>query len=244
MIRWEGGSWCASVDRRDRFQRSARSSARNSSVLGGHRAPHTVSCGEHRSFWRRRREANTLIASRLGVSNPAICHWRKIWFENVLTGLYGEARPDRPRTHDEERIASLLRTVFESKPVGAIHRTVRSAAAASGLSKSTVAPMLTLFNVRPHRSKTFRLSSDPLLVDKVRGIVGLYLNPPDHALVLCVDEKTQIQALERRQPMLPLGLGYIEGVTHDYVRHGTTLFAALDIANGQVITQCRARHRH
>ena len=190
-------------------------------------------------------EANTSIASRLGVSNPTICHWRKIWFEKGLTGLYGEARSGRPRTHDEERIASLLRTVLESKPVGATHWTVRSAAAASGLSKSTVARMLALFNVRPHRSKTFRLSSDPLFVDKVRDIVGLYLNPPDHALVLCVDEKTQVQALERRQPMLPLGLGYIEGVTHDYVRHGTTtLFAALDIANGQVMTQCRARHRH
>ena len=190
-------------------------------------------------------EANTSIASRLGVSNPTICHWRKIWFEKGLTGLYGEARSGRPRTHDEERIASLLRTVLESRPVGATHWTVRSAAAASGLSKSTVARMLALFNVQPHRSKTFRLSNDPLFVDKVRDIVGLYLNPPDHALVLCVDEKTQVQALERRQPMLPLGLGYIEGVTHDYVRHGTTtLFAALDIANGQVLTQCRARHRH
>ncbi|OYV41439.1 MAG: IS630 family transposase [Rhodospirillales bacterium 20-64-7] len=190
-------------------------------------------------------EANMSIAKRLGVSNPTICHWRKIWFEKGLTGLYGEAKPGRPRTHDEERIASLLRTVIESKPAGATHWTVRSAAATTGLSKSTVARMLALFNVRPHRSKIFRLSSDPLFVDKVRDIVGLYLNPPDHALVLCVDEKTQVQALERRQPMLPLGLGYIEGVTHDYVRHGTTtLFAALDIANGQVMTQCRARHRY
>ena len=246
MIRQESGSWRASVDRKNRFSRSATSSATSSSALAGHSRPRTASCGERISSSRPRRARPTRRSQhRLGVSNPTICHWPKIWFEKGLTGLYGEARSGRPRTHDEERVASLLRTVLESKPVGATHWTVRSAAAASGLSKSTVARMLTLFNVRPHRSKTFRLSSDPLFVDKVRDIVGLYLNPPDHALVLCVDEKTQIQALERRQPMLPLGLGYIEGVTHDYVRHGTTtLFAALDIANGQVLTQCRARHRH
>ena len=105
--------------------------------------------------------------------------------------------------------------------------------------------MLALFGVQPHRTKSFKLSTDPLFVDKVKDIVGLYLNPPDNAIVLCVDEKSQIQALERTQPILPLGLGYIEGITHDYVRHGTTtLFAAFDIANGQVLTQCRAQHRH
>jgi putative transposase len=165
-------------------------------------------------------EANTSIASRLGFSNPTICHWRKIWFEKGLTGLYGEAKPGRPRTHDEERIASLLRTVIESKPVGATHWTVRSAAATTGLSKSTVARMLALFNVRPHRSKTFRLSSDSLFVDKVRDIVGLYLNPPDHALVLCVDEKTQVQALERRQPMQGL---HLRGAEPDALRLGAAL---------------------
>jgi transposase len=190
-------------------------------------------------------EANTSIAHRLGVTNPTICHWRKKWFEQGLAGLYGEARPGRPRTHDEEAVAELLRTVLKSQPPGSTHWTVRSAAEATGLSKSTVARMLALFGVQPHRSKSFKLSTDPLFVDKVKDIVGLYLNPPDHAVVLCVDEKTQIQALERTQPILPLGLGYIEGVTHDYIRHGTTtLFAALDIANGQVMTQCRARHRH
>lgn len=190
-------------------------------------------------------EANTSIAHRLGVTNPTICHWRKKWFEQGLAGLYGEARPGRPRTHDEEAVADLLRTVLKSKPSGGTHWTVRSAAEATGLSKSTVARMLALFGVQPHRSKSFKLSTDPLFVDKVKDIVGLYLNPPDHAVVLCVDEKTQIQALERTQPILPLGLSYIEGVTHDYIRHGTTtLFAALDIANGQVMTQCRARHRH
>jgi transposase len=102
-----------------------------------------------------------------------------------------------------------------------------------------------LFGVQPHRQRTFKLSNDPFFVEKVRDIVGLYLNPPDCAVVLCVDEKSQIQALERTQPLLPLGLGYVEGVTHDYIRHGTTtLFAALDVANGEVIAQCKARHRH
>jgi len=115
----------------------------------------------------------------------------------------------------------------------------------TGVSKSTVQRWFTLFGVQPHRQKHFKLSNDPFFIEKVRDIVGLYLNPPDHAMVLCVDEKTQVQALNRTQPMLPMGLGYVEGVTHDYVRHGTTtLFAALDIANGEVITQCKARHRH
>jgi len=113
------------------------------------------------------------------------------------------------------------------------------------VTKSSVQRYLKLFGVQPHRSKSFKLSNDPFFIEKVRDIVGLYLNPPDHALVLCVDEKSQVQALERTQPVLPMGLGYLEGVTHDYIRHGTTtLFAALDVANGTVITQCKARHRH
>ncbi len=190
-------------------------------------------------------EVNTAIARRLGVSNPTVCHWRKKWFAQGLVGLYGEARPGRPRTHDEEAVAHLLRTVLEKRPTAGTHWTVRSAATTTGLSKSTVGRMLALFGVQPHRSKSFKLSSDPRFVEKVKDIVGLYLNPPDHAVVLCVDEKSQIQALERTQPVLPLGLGYIEGITHDYLRHGTTtLFAALDIANGRVLTQCRPRHRH
>jgi putative transposase len=190
-------------------------------------------------------EASTAIARRLDVSNPTICHWRKKWFEQGLVGLYGQSRPGRPRTHDEEAVARLLRTVLEKKPTAGTHWTVRSAAAETGLSKSTVGRMLALFGVQPHRSKSFKLSTDPFFVEKVKDIVGLYLDPPDHAVVLCVDEKSQIQALERTQPVLPLGLGYIEGITHDYTRHGTTtLFAALDIANGRVLTQCRPRHRH
>jgi len=118
-------------------------------------------------------------------------------------------------------------------------------AEATGVSKSTVARYFALFGLQPHRSKSFKLSTDPFFVEKVRDVVGLYLNPPDKALVLCVDEKSQVQALERTQPVLPMGLGYLEGVTHDYYRHGTTtLFAALNVLYGSVITQCKPRHRH
>jgi transposase len=164
-------------------------------------------------------ETNTSIARRLGIANPTVCHWRNKWFDQGIAGLDGEARPGRPRTHDEAAVANLLRTVLKTKPSAGTHWTVRSAAQATGLSKSTVVRMFALFGVQPHRSKSFQLSTDPLFVDKVRDIVGLYLNPPDHAVVLCVDEKSQVQALERTQPVLPLGLGYIEGVTHNYIRH-------------------------
>ena len=153
--------------------------------------------------------------------------------------------PGRPRSHSDEQIAALLRNVLHSKPAVVTHWSVRSVAANTGISKSTVARYFALFGLQPHRSKSFKLSTDPFFVEKVRDIVGLYLNPPDKALVLCVDEKSQMQALERTQPVLPMGLGYVEGVTHDYYRHGTiTLFAALDIVDGGVISQCKPRHRH
>jgi transposase len=188
---------------------------------------------------------NTAIAREVALSIPAVGHWRKRFLEQGLAGLYGEQRPGRPRSHDDEAVAGLLATVLQSRPVVGTHWTVRGAAVASGISKSAVQRYFRLFGVQPHRSKSFKLSTDPLFVEKVRDIVGLYLNPPDHAVVLCVDEKSQIQALERTQPILPMGLGHIDGITHDYKRHGTTtLFAALDVANGQVLAQCRARHRH
>jgi putative transposase len=139
----------------------------------------------------------------------------------------------------------MLRTVLASKPKAGTHWSVRTVAAEAGIAKSTVARYLALFGVQPHRTKSFTLSTDPHFVEKVRDIAGLYLNPPDKALVLCVDEKSQIQALERTQPAVPMGLGYVEGVTHGYVRHGTTtLFAALDISTGEVLAQCKRRHRH
>ena len=189
--------------------------------------------------------ANGIIAQRCGVSGPTISHWRRCWRERGVAGLHGELRPGRPRSYDDEQVAALMRRVLQTPPPNATHWSVRSAAAASGISKSTVARYFALFGVQPHRSKSFKLSTDPLFVEKVRDVVGLYLNPPDKALVLCVDEKSQVQALERTQPVLPMGLGYVEGVTHDYYRHGTTtLFAALNVLDGSVISQCKPRHRH
>lgn len=171
--------------------------------------------------------------------------WRRLWRAHGLAGLHDAQRTGRPRTHDDDAVAMLLRTVLQQQPVGATHWTVRAAADETGISKSTVQRYLHLFNVQLHRTTTFKLSTDPFFVEKVRDIVGLYLNPPEHALVLCVDEKSQIQALERSQPMLPLGLGYVEGITHNYYRHGTTtLFAALDIKTGEVLAKCNKRHRH
>ena len=159
--------------------------------------------------------------------------------------MHDELRPGRPRTDEDERVAEVINTALRVKPPNATQWSVRSMAEHTGISKSTVQRWFDLFGVQPHRQRHFKLSNDPFFVEKVRDIVGLHLNPPDHAVVLCVDEKTEIQALQRTQPMLPMGLGYVEGVTHDYVRHGTTtLFAALDVATGEVLAQCKRRHGH
>lgn len=189
--------------------------------------------------------SNQVIAVRCGVSVPTISHWRRCWRERGIAGLHGELRPGRPRSYDDEQVAALMRKVLQSRPPNATHWSVRSVATHTGVSKSTVARYFALFGLQPHRTKSFKLSTDPFFVEKMRDVVGLYLNPPDQALVLCVDEKSQIQALERTQPVLPLGLGYVEGITHDYYRHGTTtLFAALNVLDGAVIAQCKPRHRH
>jgi transposase len=185
------------------------------------------------------------VADAVGVSLPLVGLWRRRYRAQGLAGLYDAPRPGRPMTHDEEEVARLLRTVLKTRPVDATQWSVRSVATRTRISKSTVQRYFNLFGVQPHRTKHFRLSTDPFFVEKVRDIVGLYLNPPDNALVLCVDEKSQIQALERTQPGLPMGLGYVEGVTHDYRRHGTTtLFAALDVDSGEILAQCKGRHRH
>jgi putative transposase len=190
-------------------------------------------------------ESNSSIARRYRYSRPTVTMWRTRFRERGLAGLHNELKPGRARSTSEEQIATLINTALQRKPKGRTHWSSRALADETGLSKSTVHRYLSLFGVQPHRTRSFKLSSDPFFIEKVREIVGLYLNPPDHALVLCVDEKSQVQALERTQPVLPMGLGYVEGITHDYVRHGTTtLFAALDIANGSVITQCKPRHRH
>lgn len=186
------------------------------------------------------------VARKLRIHRGTVAKWRGRYAESRIAGLYDELRPGRPRTVDDERVAELIATTLHAKPSdGGTHWSTRTLAAATGISKSTVQRYLQVFNLKPHRVKTFKLSTDPFFIEKLRDVVGLYLNPPDNALVLCVDEKSQCQALQRTQPMLPLGLGYVEGVTHDYVRHGTTtLFAALNVLDGKVLTQCRAHHRH
>ena len=190
-------------------------------------------------------ETNSAVVRRYRVSRPTVSLWRKRYAEHGIAGLHNELKSGRPRSTGEDAIAKLINTALSRKPSGKTHWSRRSLADETGLSKSTVHRYLTLFGLQPHRSKRFKLSNDPFFIEKVRDIVGLYLNPPDHALVLCVDEKSQCQALERTQPVLPMGLGYVEGITHDYVRHGTTtLFAALDVANGTVLTQCKPKHRH
>jgi putative transposase len=189
--------------------------------------------------------SNKTIAQNIDLSAAVVGMWRKRFIQQGLMGLYDEPKPGGPRSISDEHIAQLIRKTLNKQPKNMTHWTCRSIAKETQLSKSTVNRIWKAFGIQPHRQKHFKLSTDPFFVEKVRDIVGLYLNPPDKAMVLCVDEKSQIQALDRTQPMLPLGLGYVEGVTHDYKRHGTTtLFAAFDITSGQVLTQCKFRHRH
>jgi putative transposase len=189
--------------------------------------------------------SNTTIAQRLRLTRPTVGVWRQRYIECGLEGLHDELKPGRPRSISDEQVAMVVRRTLQAKPAGKTQWAVRSLASSTKVSKSTVHRIWNAFGLQPHRRKTFKLSTDPFFVEKVRDIVGLYLSPPQKAVVLCVDEKSQIQALDRTQPMLPMGLGYVEGVTHDYIRHGTmTLFAALDVVNGGVITQSKRRHRH
>jgi transposase len=188
--------------------------------------------------------SNLAIAERLGVTRVTVASWRKRFAERGLDGLHDEQRPGAPRTITDQKIADVVTATLETLPCGRTHWSSRGMAQASGLAPSTVQRIWKAFSLQPHRSETFKLSTDPLFVDKVRDIVGLYLNPPDHALVLCVDEKSQVQALDRTQPILPLRPGQPERRTHDYKRHGTTsLFAALDIKAGTIIGKCMPRHR-
>jgi putative transposase len=189
---------------------------------------------------------NKAVAQRFELTQATVGKWRRRFLKDRIRGLYDEIRPGRPRSIDDERIAALISTMLKRKPKdGSTHWSTRTAAAESGISKSSVHRYLNVFGLKPHRTESFKLSTDAFFIEKLRDVVGLYLNPPDNALVLCVDEKSQCQALERTQPMLPMGFGYVEGVTHDYKRHGTTtLFAALDVLNGTVLTDCKPRHRH
>jgi putative transposase len=188
---------------------------------------------------------NRIIAEKVSLSPQMVCKWRQRYIEQGLTGLHDELRPGRPRSISDEEVAKVIHKTLKTKPKDATHWTIRSLAKETELTRPTIHRIWKVFGLQPHRQKSFKLSTDPFFVEKVRDIVGLYLNPPDKAMILCVDEKSQIQALNRTQPVLPMGLGYVEGVTHDYIRHGTTtLFAALNIATGEVLTACKRRHRH
>jgi putative transposase len=189
-------------------------------------------------------EANSQIAHRLQMTQATIGKWRRRFIERRINGLYDELRPGKPRTIDDERVADLINKTLHTKPAdGSTHWSIRAIAAETAISPTSVHRYFKLMGLQPHRSETFKLSTDAFFIEKLRDVVGLYLNPPENALVLCVDEKSQCQALQRTQP--PMGFGYVEGVTHDYVRHGTTtLFAALNVLNGAILAECKPRHRH
>jgi transposase len=189
-------------------------------------------------------ESNTVIARRERVTKATVGKWRSRFLRKRLDGLLDEPRPGVPRTITDADVEMVITTTLETTPRDATHWSTRSMAKAAGLSQSAISRIWRAFALQPHRVDTFKLSKDPLFIDKVRDIVGLYLNPADHAMVLGVDEKSQIQALDRSAPILPLQPGLPERRTHDYRRHGTTsLFAALDVATGKVIGECHRRHR-
>jgi transposase len=187
---------------------------------------------------------NSGVARALRVSRPTVLTWRRRFAARGPDGLLDEPRPGAPRTITDADVERVITLTLETPPPDATHWSTRRLAAAAGMSQTAVSRIWRAFALRPHRAETFKLSTDPLFIEKVRDIVGLYLNPPDHALVLCVDEKPQIQAKAPTAPVLPMRPGQVERRTHDYLRRGTTdLFAALDVKAGRVIGACRPRHR-
>ena len=189
-------------------------------------------------------EPSKEIAARLGCTPSTVGKWRGRFAEKGIDGLHDEPRPGKPRQIGDEEIERVIVKTLEEKPPDATHWSTRSMAAATGMSQTAISRIWRAFGLKPHRAEHFKLSPDPQFVDKVRDIVGLYLNPPEAAVVLCVDEKSQIQALDRSAPVLPLMPGVPERHTHDYVRNGTTnLYAALDVASGRVIADMTPRHR-
>src|SRR6059036_3398450 len=188
--------------------------------------------------------ASTVVARRLHTRAQTIGKWRGRFVRDRRDGLYDEPRPGAPRTIADADVERVLTRALETTPGGQTHWSMRGMAQATGLSRMTISRIWHAFGLQPHRSETFKLSPDPLLIEKVRDVVGLYMNPPEHAVVLCVDEKAQIQALDRTQPLLPMRPGQVERRTHDYTRHGTTsLFAALNVKTGKVIGEFHHRHR-
>jgi transposase len=187
---------------------------------------------------------NQTVARKLRCSVGMVGKWRARFLKGGLEALYDEPRPGTPRTVSDAQVEQVVIQTLESTPRGETHWSTRGLAEATGLSRMTISRIWHAFGLQPHRTDTFKLSPDPQLIDKVRDIVGLYMNPPEHALVLCVDEKSQIQALDRTQPLLPLQPGQVERGTHDYKRNGTTsLFAALELKTNKVIGQLHRRHR-
>jgi transposase len=188
--------------------------------------------------------AAPVIAAELHVTRQTVGKWRRRFVEKRLDGLLDEPRPGAPRRVSDAQVEQVIIETLETKPADATHWSTRTLAKRAALSHSTIGRIWRAFGLQPHRSETFKLSRDPLFVEKVRDVVGLYLDPPDRALVLSVDEKSQIQALDRTAPILPMTFGSPERRTHDYRRHGTTsLFAALDVATGKIIGECHRRHR-
>lgn len=188
--------------------------------------------------------ANISVADKVGVNQATVVKWRRRFLARGLDGLVDEPRPGAPRTIDDDAVEAVIVRTLEDKPVDATHWSTRDLAKKVGMSPSSVGRIWQAFGLKPWQADTFKLSEDPQFVEKVRDVVGLYLNPPDHAVVLCVDEKTSIQALDRTQPVLPMRPGQVERRTHDYKRNGVTdLFAALNLATGQVVHQTRPQHR-
>ena len=189
-------------------------------------------------------KSNKTVSAQVGLSPQTVGKWRRRFVEGRLDGLLDEPRPGAPRKITDTDVEIVVTLTLETTPDDATHWSTRSMARRTGMSQSAISRIWRAFALQPHRTETFKLSTDPLFIEKVRDIVGLYLNPPDKALILCVDEKSGIQALDRTAPLLPMRPGQIERRTHDYSRHGTTdLFAALDVATGRVIGSCQRRHR-
>jgi transposase len=187
---------------------------------------------------------NVAVAGELGLRPATVGKWRRRFVASRLDGLFDEPRPGAPRTITDDMVEAVIVKTLEQKPTDATHWSTRSMAEAMGMSQTSISLIWRAFGLQPHRAESFKLSTDPLFVEKVRDVVGLYLDPPERAVVLCVDEKSQIQALNRFQPILPMLPGTPERRSHDYVRHGTTsLFAALNTVSGAVIGSLRRRHR-
>ena len=224
------------LDEAERAELQSLASRRSTAQAVALRARIVLACAEG--------EQSKIVAARLAVDPETVSKWRRRFAEHRLEGLRDEPRSGTPRTIEDARIEAVIVRTLETVPADATHWSSRSMARASGLSVSTVQRIWRAFGLQPHRLETFKLSTDPDFVAKVRDIVGLYVTPPQHAIVLCVDEKSQIQALDRSQPMFPLRPGQVARRSHDYKRHGvTSLFAALDIATGYVIGKCFPRNR-